>query len=93
MPWEWQDRAGSRSPRRNQRRRRPYRTNRDYGRRNYNYDADDTTSANDDFDGFYDRNGDRVRLTIQTPADMLPPTRPAFERRGDWNIVRTRSRF
>lgn len=51
-----------------------------------------------DFDGFYDRDGNRVRLTLamQTPQDMLPPVRRAAERDdGNWPVARSayRSRF
>jgi hypothetical protein len=46
-----------------------------------------------DFDGFYDRDGNRVSLVIQTPADKLPPTRSAnmFDETG--RPYPTRARF
>lgn len=64
--------------------------------RRQNYDNADMGSPYDEqFDGFYDRNGNAVRLTIQTPNDMLPPQRRGPELNyGNWAVNRTyRSRF
>jgi hypothetical protein len=60
----------------------------DYGHR--------SDQTDDGFDGFYDRHGRRMNLVIQTPADMLPPTRRAAELDDrDWPVNRSgyRSRF
>lgn len=41
-------------------------------RRNGRYQAN-RNGGDDSFDGFYDRQGRRINLTIQSPRDMLPP--------------------
>lgn len=61
-----------------------------YDRRNGRYEAD-RNGGDPAFDGFFDRQGNRVRLTIQTPADMLPPQ---VSRTDDsFAPIRRRARF
>lgn len=59
----------------------------------YDDDRPVGNDTGDDWDGnLYDRGGNRVRLTIQTPRDLLPPGGDAPELRGGY-IVRGRARF
>lgn len=49
---------------------------------------------NGNWDGaMYDRDGNRISLTISTPRDMLPPQRPGAEVRYSDAPIRTRARF
>lgn len=63
------------------------------------YDSDSlmVDSDGDNFDGFYDRDGNRISLTIQTPSDMLPGRRSTSAEldRDDWPVNRSgyRERF
>jgi hypothetical protein len=101
MPWQWTPSTRRRRRTNARRYRRAYSDAYVNRRRNRYNDADGDDDMmdmddGDDFDGFYDRRGNAVRLVIQTPSDMLPPTRPAAERNtGNWAVNRysNRSRF
>jgi hypothetical protein len=91
MPWQWVPNTRRRRRRNSRRYRRAYDNtyDRSYNAGNGSYDD----GGPDSFDGFYDRRGRRVDLVIQTPSDMLPPTRQAnmFDENG--RPYRTRARF
>lgn len=104
MPWVYTSNRSRRRTRRSSRRgRRSYNTSYASNYNGYGNGYDNPypprrrrrSQRADDWDGaLYDRDGNDVRLVIQTPGDLLPPRRPANERMDDGSVSRSfRARF
>lgn len=78
MSWQWVPSNRRRRKKQARHFRRAY-SNAYEPKRQSRDDADmHGDGADENFDGFYDRRGNRVNV-IQTPSDMLPPSRAARE--------------